>query len=106
MLERVNNLARGNGFRTVYDLFDDVYSGKLKDRRKWVQLQNAMADIEVAQLEAGLKTEVSEEFMSAVVRSETLEDWRNNAAFALKRNQQFYAKEIEALKTQAMAGGC
>ena len=107
-LERVNNLVRGNGYRTAYDLFDDAFSGKLKDRRKWVRLENSMAELQFKRLDKfnePIDVEAGN-FLDVIERSETLEDWRNNAAFALKRNQEFYADEIEALKTQAMAGGC
>ena len=107
-LEKVNNLARGNGYRTVYDLFDDAFSGKLKDRRKWVKLQNDAAELDMVDYEYGrtpYRTS-DKEMTQAKGRAYTLLGWRNNAEHVLKRNQEFFASEIESLKKQARSGGC
>ena len=44
-IDRLRNLASGNGYRTVYDLFEDAYQGRLSGKRKNVNYEAELATI-------------------------------------------------------------
>jgi len=90
VIERLRNFARGYGFKTVDDIFSDVYSGRIAKRREF----DSALD---------LFTEDQAE------RFKLLDDFTNDN-IGLRQNLANQANaldaQIESLKNQAIAGGC
>ena len=89
-LERLNNAARGRGFTSVEDLFNKAYSGELAKSRA---LDFAVELITPDQ----------------VKRFDTLQRWTTDNRVAVAEISQATVSidiQINALKAQAMSGGC
>jgi hypothetical protein len=89
-IDRIKNLAQGNGFQTVDDIFEKVYSGQIAQQRAF---DSALELLTPNQVE----------------RAKTLQRWRKDNKAPLqditKRVSDLDA-QIQKLKTQATAGGC
>ena len=109
-LDRLVNLAKGNGYRTVYDLFEDAYQGRLSGKRKNVNYEAELATILEEKFNKGDWENLTKEDLAAFDRYSkrflTNYEWQNDVTQALEKHRWFYQKQIDALKKQAMAGGC
>ena len=90
MVERVRNFGRGYGFKTVDDIFSDVYSGRIAKRREF----DSAVDLFTA---------------DQAERFKLLDDFANDN-IGLRQDLANQASaldaQIESLKNQAIAGGC
>lgn len=89
-VERVRNYGRGYGFKTVDDIFSDVYSGRIAKRREFD-----------AAIELFTEDQVERFAMLDIFATD-------NAGLAADLGNQARAldAQIESLKNQAIAGGC
>ena len=90
MVERVRNFGRGYGFKTVDDIFSDVYSGRIAKRREFDAAIDLFTDDQV------------ERFAMLDIFA------TDNVGLAADLGNQARAldAQIESLKNQAIAGGC
>ena len=90
MVERVRNFARGYGFKSVDDIFSDVYSGRIAKKREF----DSAVDLFTA---------------DQAERFKLLDDFSNDNV-GLRQDLANQASaldaQIESLKNQAIAGGC
>ena len=90
LIERVNNGIRGRGFETVQSMFEKAYSGELAKTRAW----DSVAQLTTPDQKARLAK---------------LEEWRKDNRKGISEINQMVAsidEQINALKSQAMKGGC
>jgi hypothetical protein len=90
LLERINNYARGRGFESVQSMFEKAYSGELAKARAY--------DFAAAMATPDQKARVAK-----------LSEWKADNQKAVSEISQMAAsidEQINALKKQAMAGGC
>ena len=90
LIERVNNGIRGRGFESVQSLYEKAYSGKLAKTRA---------------------LDYAAEFVTPdqKARLRKLEEWKQDNGKAVSEISQMTAsidEQINALKKQAMEGGC
>ena len=89
VFERIGNFARGNGFNSVGDLFEQAYSGRLAKRRRFI---SAVKDF-------------AEDGGSG--RGDIAMEWLyDNHQQWLAAEEARLAEEELGLKQEAMAGGC
>jgi len=104
LVDRLNNLRNGNGYRTVYDMFEDAYQGTFRPRRKNIDMDLMQADLAVARGDEGLPITAAD--TAAIRRSsdrlQRIEEWRVNPRGVA---QQIDAR-IAELKKTALNGGC
>ena len=107
---RAMNYIEGNGFRNVYDIFDDAYQGRLTANRKMENFTQILAEAErVPQMEDAefnqwLKEnpDFSEKYARATVRQDYWDLWKGKANQSIAKLDS----DIAALKQQAIDGGC
>lgn len=90
LIERVNNGIRGRGYETVQSMFEKAYSGELAKTRAW----DSVAQLTTPDQKARLAK---------------LEEWRKDNRKGISEINQMVAsidEQINALKSQAMKGGC
>jgi hypothetical protein len=90
LIERVNNGIRGRGFETVQSMFEKAYDGELAKTRAW----DSVAQLTTPDQKARLAK---------------LEEWRKDNKKGISEISQMVAsidEQINALKSQAMKGGC
>ena len=95
LIERVNNGIRGRGFETVQSMFEKAYSGELAKTRAWDFAAGAYID--------GTATP------SQRARIAKLSEWKTDNQKGISEISQMVAsidEQINALKSQAMKGGC
>lgn len=89
-IDRVKNFAQGNGFQTVDDIFERVYSGQIAKQRAF---DSALELLTPNQVE----------------RAKTLQRWRKDNRAPVQDIAQRVSDldaQIESLKAKATAGGC
>jgi hypothetical protein len=95
LIERVNNGIRGRGFETVQSMFEKAYDGELAKTRAYDFAAEAYVN--------GTATP------SQRARINKLGEWKNDNQKAVSEINQMAASiddQINALKKQAMEGGC
>jgi hypothetical protein len=90
MVERVRNFGRGYGFKTVDDIFSDVYSGRIAKRREFD-----------AAIELFTEDQVERFAMLDIFATDNV-----GLAADLGNQARALDAQIESLKNQAIAGGC
>lgn len=110
-LERTINLAQGNGFRSVYDLFEDTYSGRFVQKRQRIEAETEFFNEKMRQgnyepSKDRANWEQPSKFLGYMERQEALQDWAADASMALEKHHWYFQEEIDALKKQAKEGGC
>ena len=107
---RSMNFIEGNGFRNVYDLFEDAYQGRLTAERK---MESFLQVTREAEQVMRLDRDVFDEFMAnnpdfeervtrASIRQDYWDLWKGKANKSIAKIDS----DIAALKQQAIAGGC
>ena len=90
LIERVTNYAKGNGFQTIDDLFERVYSGEIARTRAFDNALNLLEPDQTA-------------------RAKRLDAWSKDNSLPGKDIDAMLSTldtQIEALKAKATAGGC
>ena len=107
---RAMNYIEGNGFRNVYDIFDDAYQGRLTANRKMENFKQVLAEADRipemndAEFNQWLKEnpDFSEKYQRAAVRKDYWDLWKGKANQSIAKLDS----DIAALKQQAIDGGC
>ena len=107
---RSMNYIEGNGFRNVYDIFEDAYQGRLTAERKMESFVQVMREADEV---ANLPDVEFEEFMAnnsgfedkltrAAIRKDYWDSWKGRSNQAIAKLDS----DIAVLKQQANQGGC
>ena len=96
-VERVRNFGRGYGFKTVDDIFSDVYSGRIAKRREYDAAIDLFTEDQVERF--AMLDVFATDNMFGTDKVSLLPESIGNEVRALDA-------QIESLKNQAIAGGC
>ena len=102
--ERTMNYISGNGFMSVYDLFDQAYSGQLVANQRFEGFYQVLKELE-AMTEYDIKSggeALERKVVGALERQEYWNKWKGQANQVAQRADA----QIAALKQQALDGGC
>ena len=108
--KRSMNYIEGNGFKNVYDVFEDAYQGRLTANRKMESFAQVLReadripDMTEAEFDEWLKANpgFSDKYSRASVRKDYWDLWRGQANQSIAKLDS----DIAALKQQAIDGGC
>ena len=108
--KRSMNFIEGNGFKNVYDVFEDAYQGRLTANRKMESFAQVLReadripDMTEAEFDEWLKANpgFSDKYSRASVRKDYWDLWRGQASKTIAKLDS----DIAALKQQAIDGGC
>ena len=108
--KRSMNFIEGNGFKNVYDVFEDAYQGRLTANRKMENFAQVLReaegipDMSPAEFDEWLKAnpDFSDKYTRASVRKDYWDLWSGKASKTIAKLDS----DIAALKQQAIDGGC
>ena len=107
------NFIEGNGFRNVYDVFEDAWSGRLAASRKFdgfMEVMKEAGNLPEARYNELVRTgglaDLEARLDDASWREHYWHKWQKQLTAPAREIVDQIDVELAALKQQALAGGC